>query len=156
MMYLATAVNDPKWTAAVISMFTKGRAFHSELVFSDGSALEITTRHIGMVNRVYNWYKWHLIPLPETVIDNDEETKIRERVTAYLQDDPKYDYIGAVFGKWFPHVQLKNRWYCSEFCRDVLKDRIPGLGDDEKWITPDRLMRQVGNYIDHIQKQLVY
>ena len=156
MMYLATAVNDPKWTAAVISMFTKGRAFHSELVFSDGSALEITPHHIGMVNRVYNWYKWHLIPLPETVIDGDEEAKIRERVTTYLQNDPKYDYIGAIFGKWFPHVQLKNRWYCSEFCRDVLKERIPGLGDDEKWITPDRLMKQVGNYIDHIQKQLVY
>ena len=72
MMYLATAVNDSSLVSSLISIFTRSRSYHSELVFSDGYAFAISGKRIEMVKRNYDWYKWHLVPL-SMIESHDEE-----------------------------------------------------------------------------------
>ena len=152
MMYLATAVNDSSLVSSLISIFTKSRSYHSELVFSDGSAFAISGKRIEMVKRNYDWYKWHLVPL--SMIESCDEELIKKDVREILASNPKYDWLGAIGGMWCSRLQNPNRWYCSEFCRSELKRFIPTLNDDNKWITPDRLLRIVSEYVDQIDDPL--
>ena len=145
MMYLATAVNDSSLVSSLISIYTRSRSYHSELVFSDGSAFAISGKGIEMVKRKYDWYKWHLVPL--SMIESHDEELIKKDVQEILASDPKYDWLGAIGGMWCSRLQNPNRWYCSEFCRSELKRFIPTLNNDSKWITPDRLLKIVSEYV---------
>ena len=152
MMYLATAVNDSSLVSSLISIFTRSRSYHSELVFSDGSAFAIGGKSIEMVKRKYDWYKWHLVPL--SMIKSHDEELIKKDVQEILASNPKYDWLGAIGGMWCSRLQNPNRWYCSEFCRSELKRFIPTLNNDSKWITPDRLLRIVSEHVDQIDDPL--
>lgn len=152
MMYLATAVNDSSLVSSLISIFTRSRSYHSELVFSDGYAFAISGKRIEMVKRNYDWYKWHLVPL--SMIESHDEELIKKDVQEILASNPKYDWVGAIGGMWCSHLQNPNRWYCSEFCRSELKRFIPTLNNDSKWITPDRLLRIVSEHVDQIDDPL--
>lgn len=152
MMYLATAVNDSSLVSSLISIFTRSRSYHSELVFSDGYAFVISGKRIEMVKRNYGWYKWHLVPL--SMIESHDEELIKKDVQEILASNPKYDWLGAIGGMWCSRLQNPNRWYCSEFCRSELKRFIPTLNNDSKWITPDRLLRIVSEYVDQIDDPL--
>ena len=152
MMYLATAVNDSSLVSSLISIFTRSRSYHSELVFSDGYAFAISGKRIEMVKRNYDWYKWHLVPL--SMIESHDEELIKKHVQEILASNPKYDWLGAIGGMWCSRLQNPNRWYCSEFCRSELKRFIPTLNNDSKWITPDRLLRIVSEYVDQINDPL--
>lgn len=152
MMYLATAVNDSSLVSSLISIFTRSRSYHSELVFSDGYAFAISGKRIEMVKRNYDWYKWHLVPL--SMIKSHDEELIKKDVQEILASNPKYDWLGAIGGMWCSRLQNPNRWYCSEFCRSELKRFIPTLNNDSKWITPDRLLRIVSEYVDQIDDPL--
>ena len=152
MMYLATAVNDSSLVSSLISIFTRSRSYHSELVFSDGYAFAISGKRIEMVKRNYDWYKWHLVPL--SMIESHDEELIKKDVQEILASNPKYDWLGAIGGMWCSRLQNPNRWYCSEFCRSELKRFIPTLNNDSKWITPDRLLRIVSEYVDQINNPL--
>lgn len=145
MMYLATAVNDSSLVSSLISIYTRSRSYHSELVFSDGSAFAISGKGIEMVKRKYDWYKWHLVPLP--MVESGDEEFIKKDVQEILESNPKYDWLGAIGGMWCSHLQNPDRWYCSEFCRKELKRFIPALNNDDKWITPDRLLKIVSEYV---------
>lgn len=145
MMYLATAVNDSSLMSSLISIYTRSRSYHSELVFSDGHAFSISGKSIEMVKRKYDWYKWHLVPLP--MIESGDEECIKQDVEEVLKSNPKYDWLGAICGMWCSHLQNPNNWYCSEFCRMELRRFIPTLNKDDKWITPDRLLKIVSEYI---------
>lgn len=144
-MYLATAVNDSSLVSSLISIYTRSRSYHSELVFSDGSAFAISGKGIEMVKRKYDWYKWHLVPLP--MVESGDEEFIKKDVQEILESNPKYDWLGAIGGMWCSHLQNPDRWYCSEFCRKELKRFIPALNNDDKWITPDRLLKIVSEYV---------
>ena len=152
MMYLATAVNDSSLVSSLISIFTRSRSYHSELVFSDGSAFAISGKSIEMVKRKYDWYKWHLVPLP--MVESGDEEFIKKDVQEILESNPKYDWLGAIGGMWCSRLQNPDKWYCSEFCRKELKRFIPTLNNDSKWITPDRLLRIVSKYVDQIDNPL--
>ena len=152
MMYLATAVNDSSLVSSLISIFTRSRSYHSELVFSDGYAFAISGKRIEMVKRNYDWYKWHLVPL--SMIESYDEELIKKDVREILASNPKYDWLGAIGGMWCSRLQNPNRWYCSEFCRSELKRFIPTLNNDNKWITPDRLLRIVSEYVDQTDDPL--
>ena len=152
MMYLATAVNDSSLVSSLISIYTRSRSYHSELVFSDGSAFAISGKGIEMVKRKYDWYKWHLVPLP--MVESGDEEFIKKDVQEILESNPKYDWLGAIGGMWCSRLQNPKRWYCSEFCRSELKRFIPTLNNDNKWITPDRLLRIVSDYVDQINDPL--
>ena len=152
MMYLATAVNDSSLVSSLISIFTRSRSYHSELVFSDGYAFAISGKRIEMVKRNYDWYKWHLVPL--SMIESHDEELIKKDVQEILESNPKYDWLGAIGGMWCSRLQNPNRWYCSEFCRSELKRFIPTLNNDNKWITPDRLLRIVSEYVNQIDDPL--
>ena len=151
-MYLATAVNDSSLVSSLISIYTRSRSYHSELVFSDGSAFAISGKGIEMVKRKYDWYKWHLVPLP--MVESGDEEFIKKDVQEILESNPKYDWLGAIGGMWCSRLQNPNKWYCSEFCRKELKRFIPTLNNDSKWITPDRLLRIVSEYVDQIDDPL--
>ena len=145
MMYLATAVNDSSLVSSLISIFTRSRSYHSELVFSDGYAFAISGKSIEMVKRNYDWYKWHLVPLP--MVESGDEEFIKKDVQEILESNPKYDWLGAIGGMWCSRLQNPDKWYCSEFCRKELKRFIPALNNDDKWITPDRLLKIVSEYV---------
>lgn len=145
MMYLATAVNDSSLVSTLISIYTRSRSYHSELVFSDGSAFAISGKGIEMVKRKYDWYKWHLVPLP--MVESGDEEFIKKDVQEILESNPKYDWLGAIGGMWYSRLQNPDKWYCSEFCRKELKRFIPALNNDDKWITPDRLLKIVSEYV---------
>ena len=98
-----------------------------------------------MVKRKYDWYKWHLVPLP--MVESGDEEFIKKDVQEILESNPKYDWLGAIGGMWCSRLQNPNKWYCSEFCRKELKRFIPTLNNDNKWITPDRLLRIVSEYV---------
>ena len=144
-MYLATAVNDSSLVSSLISIYTRSRSYHSELVFSDGSAFAISGKGIEMVKRKYDWYKWHLVPL--SMIESGDEEFIKKDVQEILESNPKYDWLGAIGGMWCSRLQNPDKWYCSEFCRKELKRFIPTLNNDNKWITPDRLLKIVSEYV---------
>lgn len=145
MMYLATAVNDSSLVSSLISIYTRSRSYHSELVFSDGTAFAISGKGIEMVKRKYDWYKWHLVPLP--MVESGDEEFIKKDVQEILESNPKYDWLGAIGGMWCSRLQNPDKWYCSEFCRKELKRFIPALNNDDKWITPDRLLKIVSEYV---------
>ena len=105
-----------------------------------------------MVKRKYDWYKWHLVPLP--MVESGDEEFIKKDVQEILESNPKYDWLGAIGGMWCSHLQNPDKWYCSEFCRKELKRFIPTLNNDSKWITPDRLLRIVSEYVDQINDPL--
>ena len=144
-MYLATAVNDSSLVSSLISIYTRSRSYHSELVFSDGSAFAISGKGIEMVKRKYDWYKLHLVPLP--MVESGDEEFIKKDVQEILESNPKYDWLGAIGGMWCSRLQNPDKWYCSEFCRKELKRFIPTLNNDDKWITPDRLLKIVSEYV---------
>ena len=143
MLRLAIAVNDPekRFLPSLISIFTRARAYHTELVFSDGEAIEITGKHLGWTTRTYDKYKWVVLDLP--MIGMIDEAKIRTAANKLLASSPKYDYVGAIFGRFNNSAQDPSKWYCSEFCRTLLAPYIDGLEDDQRWITPDRLWREI-------------
>lgn len=147
MMYLASALNtrDKSLIPNIVSFFTRSGIYHSELVFSDNQSFSVTPKYIGYLERHHNWYEWTLTPLP--MISGEAEYKIRDEVNAILATKPKYDYLGALFGFFAHNLQDKNRWYCSELCRHVLKDYIPGLRK-YKWLGPDDLLKEVSLYIE--------
>ena len=153
MMHLAIAVNnrDSTLIPTLVSLFTWAKAYHCELIFSDGTTLQATPEKIGYTTGIqYDRYKWVILPLPQ--IDDTAEAKILGLADAILEKNPKYDYIGAIFGRWAPALEDGDRWYCSELCRYLIKDEIPALNDD-KWITPDRLWRAVADDLDTNYKE---
>lgn len=148
MMYLATAINDRNsiFIPTVISLLTFGRAYHSELVFSDNRAIVVTPKFIGYDIHPYDWYEWSLIPLP--MITPRQEEVIRKEVDDILVMHPKYDYLGAIFGQLSRKVYSgKNRWYCSELCHHLLRDTIQGMEDDTQFISPTTLWKMVASYV---------
>lgn len=147
MMYLATAVNedDKELAPKLVSFFTHSKPYHSELVFSDGTAVVVSPSFMGWKQREYDYYKWMLLPL--VMINEEQEQEIREVANKLLGDDPKYDYLGACCGWIRNWMQDPNKWYCSELCRALLRPYIPLILDDDKWITPDRLLRILSTYM---------
>lgn len=147
MMYLATAINDrdKSLLSGFISLFTWSKAYHSEIIFSDGMSLVCTPKIIGMVQRdSFDFYKWALTPLP---IDEAGEKEIREEVAKILETDPKYDYLGAIVGRIFRRVQSSKRWYCSELCGTLLNKHMDGIYDG-RWLTPAKLWRRVADKVN--------
>lgn len=148
MMFLAIAVNnrDSNLIPLIVGLATWSKAYHCELVFSDGVTLQSTPKHVGYVDKVvYDRYKWVLLPLPQ--ISGEREYAIRAMADSLLAKNPTYDYVGAIFGRFIPTAGDSNKWYCSELCRYLLKDDISAI-KDEKWITPDRIWEAVANDLD--------
>ncbi len=148
MIHLAIAVNnrDNTLIPTLVSLFTWSKAYHCEIVFSDGVTITADSKGVRYLeDQVYNHYKWVVLPLPQ--IDSTSETEIRNLADALVERHPKYDYLGAILGRFSSTLENSDRWYCSELCRYLLKDKIPSL-DDNKWITPDRVWKIVAADID--------
>lgn len=154
MMHLAVAVNDRSGDMIpfVVSLFTWAKAWHVELIFSDGVTISASPEQVGYRTAHYGRYKWVLVPLPQ--ISEEDEQQIRDLADDIAIRNPKYDYLGAILGRLVPTAQDSNKWYCSELCRYLLKSKIPSL-DDKKWITPDRLWRTVVDDVHKTHPELV-
>lgn len=147
MMYLATAVNDRDaiLIPTVVSLFTLGKAYHSELVFSDGNAIVVTPKSFGYQVHDYDWYEWALVPLP--MITPEMEANIRKKTDEILATKPTYDWAGAILGPFGKCFNSKRRWYCSELCRHLLEDYITDLGDCRRFISPSKLWKLIANHV---------
>ena len=144
MMHLAVAVNDRSSSMIpfLVSLFTWSKAYHCELIFSDGTTISASPEHVGYRNAHYGRYKWVLVPLLQ--IDEITEQNIRKAANELVDKHPTYDYIGAIFGRFKASTADNDKWYCSELCRHLLRDYISTINDD-KWITPDRMWSSVAD-----------
>lgn len=148
MMHLAVAVNDrdSSLITILVSLFTWAKAYHCELIFSDGVTITADPKGVRFLDdETYDHYKWVMLPLPQ--IDTDNEAKIRERAAVLVDRKCGYDYLGAILGRFSATLENSDKWYCSELCRYLLKDDITCLSDN-KWITPDRIWKAVATDLD--------
>lgn len=156
MLHLAVAINDKDrdLIPIFVSIFTLSKSYHTELVFTDGTALICDPTGVRFGTRTYDRYHWVIIPLPW--ITRSQEREIRAHAEEIVLSKPKYDWLGAIFGgltSWFdnPH-----KWFCSELCCYVLRDFTPALQEDAEsihrygkiWWTPELLWRTLSEYLD--------
>lgn len=138
MMHVAVLINDPtkSWMSRVVQIFTKSVSSHVELVFSDGVAAIVTPSWMALDKRKepYDLYHWVMVPLP--FITDEMETSIRASTEAIFENEPEYDYLGAVSGYFGSTKQNSSQWYCSELIVDLLRDYVPEF-DEVSWATPD-------------------
>lgn len=159
MMKIAFAVNSRNSAIMpwFISMFTWSKVYHSEIIFSDDKT--ITAHPDGGVefldNIDYDYYHWIVLPLPW--IDDIEERHIRKEAERIVASGAKYDYIGAVLGPIWPHMQDNNKWFCSELCAHLLYNASLTIWEDAgrgvRWFTPERIWRNLSEEISWRNKE---
>lgn len=146
MMYVAVALNgrSSELIPALVSLFTWSKAYHCELVFSDGYAVVCDPLGVRIEKREYDHYRWCFVPLP--MINEPEEESIRVEAERLVSLNPKYDYLGALLGRFHANFQNKNKWFCSEITQYLLKPYIYGLNTDE-WMSPGDVWKITADYI---------
>lgn len=154
MMFVAVAVNarDARLIPTCISLFTWAKAYHVELVFSDGTAIIADPSGVRMdSNPSYDFYKWAFVPLPN--ITHTDEISIRQEAENIARHQSKYDYLGALFG-WLGSSRKNNdKWYCSELVAHLLEPYFPQFGE-YSWITPQQLWKVVSNKVCNEYKEI--
>ena len=111
------------------SMFEVERSIYAVMLkASDGVTITADPQGIRYLkDQVYDHYKWVMLPLPQ--IDATAEAKIHKLADTIVERHPKYDYLGAILGRFSATLEDSDKWYCSELCRYLLKDEISSLKD---------------------------
>lgn len=145
MMKLAFAINDRNrsWISSLICIFTKAKAYHCELIFSDGNGVSaFPSEGITFGPKDYNdTYSW--VQLPLYWINEYEEQAIRNELQKIMTESKGYDYIGATFGKYWHAAQDSRRWFCSELCATLIAPYVDTIKPHDKWYSPDELWKDV-------------
>ena len=147
MMSLAVAINNVKdnFIPAMINIFTFSRCYHTELILSDGTAIYCGPKGVKYIKRDnYDMYSWILIPLNE--IDAEAEDHIKKEVNRYIEQNAKYDWIGAIFGRFSSNFNDESKWFCSELCAKLLSPYYPELGIKNVWWSPEKLWKMFGTH----------
>jgi len=106
------------WQDRFVALWTWGPHSHCELMFSDGSCFSASARDGGTRFKKITFLpeRWSAIE-----IDIEDEEPLRDwcRSNAGLG----YDWRGIA---WFlptplPHIEDRNKWYCSEICAVALR-----------------------------------
>lgn len=148
MMHIAIAIHDidndiVPW---LISLFTRSKAYHCELCFSDGTAISSTYPkdvHFKKIN--YNHWCWVCLPLPW--INAAQETQIRKISTELVNNKTEYDLVGAIFGGLSKRLNRKNAYFCSELCVNLLAPYTQEM-DKTKWYSPEDLWKICAKKLD--------
>ena len=146
MLSVAIAINDRnnKVVPFVVSLFTWAKAYHCELVFSDGQSVIADPRGVYWSKRDYDPYQWILLPLFE--ISADEEAEIRKAAEEVIASHAGYDWLGAILGRFSSSFDDPSKWYCSELTAYLLRNHVPTLNTEE-WITPQKLWRKTADHL---------
>lgn len=144
MLHLAVAINDRDkgLIPTLISIFTLSKAYHTELVFTDGKVLIMDPKGMRFGEpKKYDKYHWVLVPLPW--ISPMQEDEIRKRAQDFVDLKPKYDWMGALFKGLF-HIEDPEKWYCSEICYELIRDYMPPYSEALRtgWRTPEDLWKE--------------
>lgn len=148
MMYIAIAIHDRDndLVPFLISLFTRSKAYHCELRFSDGTAISSTyPKDIHFKNITYNHWCWVCLPLPW--IDAAQEIVIRKQAEEMVAAGLKYDLVGAIFGKYSKRLNKKDAYFCSELCVELLHSCTPEF-DTTKWYSPEDIWKTIANKLD--------
>ena len=147
MLHVAVAINDKDKSIipVLVSVFTLSKCYHTELVFTDGQVLTTDPKGTRFIEREYDRFHWVLIPVPW--INHIEEKEIRERAEEIIKTQPKYDWLGAIFGGIHSSIENPKKWFCSELCASLLRKYTPPL-DVDKWWSPEKLWKALSEYLD--------
>lgn len=146
MMFVSIAVNDrdSELIPFVVSLCTWSKAYHCELIFSDGQSLVMDPKGCRFEQRAIDPYKWVILPLPE--ITEDQETTLRNKAQQIMQTCKGYDWLGAILGVFLKtDVESPRRWYCSELIAYLLKDHITEFQQGQ--FSPGDIWRIVANHL---------
>lgn len=147
-MHMAFMVNPVKFGIAplLINISTLSKVHHSELIFTDGTVLTADPEHgVYYTKNTYDRFHWVLVPLPW--INVAEEKVIRKWADDIVQQKPKYDWRGAIFGGFLYSLQNPNRWFCSELCAEAIMEYTPALKDGV-WYSPNGLWKCLSEYLN--------
>lgn len=98
-----------------ISITTFSKYSHCELVFSDGMCGSASPRDGGVrLKKITLDDHWHVFDLPT---DLDEDFI---RYWFAVNDDLKYDWIGAIASVVNIDLSSEGKRYCSQICGDLL------------------------------------
>ena len=145
MVSLAVAINNVKdnFIPTMINIFTFSRCYHTEIILSDGKAIYCGPDGIRYIEREsYDMYSWILIPLRE--VDEEAEQNIKDEVNRYISQNAKYDWIGAIFGRFRSSFNDESKWFCSELCAKLLSPYYPELQMQNTWWSPEKLWKIFG------------
>lgn len=149
MMYLAFAIHDRdnELIPKLISLFTKAKAYHCELRFSDGVAISSTYKRDVYFKKVdYDHWRWVCLPLPW--INNESlEAEVRTKAQEIVDSGAKYDLLGALLGKFSQKFNKENDYFCSELCAELIHSYIPGF-NNIRWYSPEDLWKEIATRLD--------
>ena len=126
------------WSDKLISWWTKGPYSHVEIVIGSGTMYS-SSQYDGGVRikqHKYDINKWEYIKV-------DLDINILDNIFNRTKGN-KYDWLG-ILGFILPIQDRTNRWFCSEWCSNVLKcsgDKRFYLLEPSK-ISPNRLYKIV-------------
>lgn len=154
-MFTVNATNKSKLLPFFISLFTWGKVYHCELLFTNGISLTTSLEDgVHWVKRTYNpqdWmkctynpYDWVAIPLPW--IPRKHEKTIKQWADNLIESGARYDTRRALFGGLFPKVNDTSAYFCSELLAESLAPYTPGL-DGSKWYTPNDLWKLLSEFL---------
>lgn len=146
MMCVAIAVNNrnPQLIPTLVSLFTWSKAYHCELIFSNGKSLVVDPSGVYWSEAEFDPYQWVVLPLPQ--VTPEAEAKILSEAQSIIEKKPKYDWLGAIFGKFAKFLDREDRWFCSELTAYLLRDQLPKF-DYDRWISPAGVWRVVADYL---------
>lgn len=147
MMKIAFAIHkrDRSIIPFIVSLFTWSKAYHCELVFSDGYTVSTDVSH-GVYLRYakYDTYHWVLLPLPW--ITQSAENSIRNTANKLIENKSGYDLMGAIFGSISKYFNDPNNYFCTELCSSLLQ---PWTSDfKQSWYNPDEIWKIISNRLD--------
>lgn len=151
MMKIAFSLNkrDPEITSFLISLFTWSKCFHCELIFSDGKSLRCDSNGVYWSTRPHPYYLWTVLPLPD--INEEQENMLRARAEKIVASNAKYDWFGAILGKFSPYWNNLDRWFCSELCVHLLNLVYADINEltdtTKKYWTPEMLWKEIGTHL---------
>ena len=145
MMHIAFAIHERNKSIipTIVSLFTWSKAYHCQLVFSDGVAITTDiSKDVHFTETTYDKWHWVLLPLPW--ITEEQENDIRITSSVLVENRADYDLIGAIFGrlsKWFNN---SGDYFCTELCAELLSTYTPELFKDT-WYNPDDIWKIIND-----------
>ena len=145
MMHIAFAIHERNKSIipTIVSLFTWSKAYHCQLVFSDGVAITTDiSKDVHFTETTYDKWHWILLPLPW--ITEEDENNIRIASDVLVKNHAGYDLVGAIFGRFSKWFDTKGEYFCTELCAELLSMYTPELFSDT-WYNPDEIWKIIND-----------
>lgn len=143
MLYIAFRKNSGSIADRLISLFTRSQYVHCEIITTKDKESMYGYSSYPSKGVRSTWInindKWEVIPLNKTKFKDLKASDVRDFFKK--TKGKKYDYLGCL-GFVFGNKDNPNRWFCSEWCAEVL-----GIENPSK-ISPAKLREIIENSKD--------